>query len=288
HSYNFYTQELDTQLQERMTVDQAMRRGLENHEFLLHFQPRVDLATGRIHSLEALVRWQHPEWGLVSPGRFIPLAEETGFILALGPEILRQACLQIRAWDASGVQAPPVAVNLSGREFQQEGIVERILETLQETGVDPTRIEFEITESAAMHSVDRTIRTLTRLHEQGFQISIDDFGTAYSSLNYLKRLPVQTIKIDQSFVMDLGDDPNAHPEDAAIIRAIIGLGDTLGLEVIAEGVETRAQHLFLLEHGCRVGQGFLFSRPLPAEEIRERLMAQTREDPAPPPGRATP
>ncbi|MFP4161717.1 MAG: EAL domain-containing protein [Ectothiorhodospira sp.] len=288
HSYNFYTQELDTQLQERMTVDQAMRRGLENHEFLLHFQPRVDLATGRIHSLEALVRWQHPEWGLVSPGRFIPLAEETGFILALGPEILRQACLQIRAWDASGVQAPPVAVNLSGREFQQEGIVERILETLQETGVDPTRIEFEITESAAMHSVDRTIRTLTRLHERGFQISIDDFGTAYSSLNYLKRLPVQAIKIDQSFVMDLGDTPEAHPEDAAIIRAIIGLGDTLGLEVIAEGVETPAQHRYLLDHGCHVGQGFLFSQPLPADEIRERLMAQTRQAPALPTGPPTP
>ncbi|WP_200181444.1 sensor domain-containing protein [Ectothiorhodospira mobilis] len=276
HNYNFYTRELDTQLHERMTVDQAMRRGLENQEFLLHFQPRVDLASGRIHSLEALVRWQHPEWGLVSPGRFIPLAEETGFILALGPEILRQACLQIRAWEAAGLEAPPVAVNLSGREFQQKGLVERTLETLEETGVEPGHIEFEITESAAMRSVERTIRILSRMHEQGFHISIDDFGTAYSSLNYLKRLPVQAIKIDQSFVMDLGDDPDAHPEDAAIVRAIIGLGETLGLEVIAEGVETAAQQRFLLAHGCRIGQGFLFNRPQPAGIIARHLPARTR------------
>ncbi|MGM0677677.1 MAG: sensor domain-containing protein [Pseudomonadota bacterium] len=278
-SYNFYTRELDQQLQDRMQLEQAMRLGLENQEFYLCYQPRVELSTGRIMSLEALVRWNHPQWGPVSPGRFIPLAEETGFILALGPEVLRLACLQIRQWDEQGMPVVPVAVNLSAREFHQPDILERTLSTLQQTGIEPGRIEFEITESAAMSSVERTIETLAQMNARGFHFSIDDFGTAYSSLNYLKRLPVQAIKIDQSFVLDLQDNPEQHPEDAAIIRAIIGLGHTLGLEVIAEGVETLAQREFLLEHGCRIGQGFLFSAAVPGERIQAMMLKQVEHPP---------
>ncbi|MCG5525089.1 EAL domain-containing protein [Ectothiorhodospira haloalkaliphila] len=278
-SYNFYTRELDEQLQDRMQLEQAMRQGLENQEFFLCYQPRVELSTGRIISLEALVRWNHPQWGLVSPGRFIPLAEETGFILALGPEVLRLACLQIRQWDEQGMPAVPVAINLSAREFHQPDILERTLTILEKTGVEPARIEFEITESAAMSSVERTIETLALMNARGFHFSIDDFGTAYSSLNYLKRLPVQAVKIDQSFVLDLEDNPELHPEDSAIIRAIIGLGHTLGLEVIAEGVETPAQRDFLIRHDCQVGQGFLFSPAVPGEQIRSMMLKQVAQRP---------
>ncbi|MCG5508767.1 sensor domain-containing protein [Ectothiorhodospira lacustris] len=269
--YHFYTRELDTALQERMELDQAMRQALEQGEFHLVYQPRVDLVSGRVLSLEALVRWRHPQWGMISPGRFIPLAEQTGFIQALGPEILRQACEQIRAWKARGIPIVPVAVNLSAHEFRQPDIFERIMGALAAAGLETSDLELEITESAAMSSIDQTIRTLTQLNDQGVRVSIDDFGTAYSSLNYLKRLPVHAIKIDQSFVSDMRDDPAAHPEDAAIIRAIIGLGRTLGMAVIAEGVENHVQRDFLIEHGCCQGQGYLFSRPVPAEEMEPLL-----------------
>ncbi|MGM0677092.1 sensor domain-containing protein [Ectothiorhodospira marina] len=270
--YHFYTSEMDAALQERMELDQAMRQALERNEFHLVYQPRVDLVSGCVLSLEALVRWRHPQWGMISPGRFIPLAEETGFILALGPRILRQACEQIRAWKARGIPTVPVAVNLSAREFQQPDIIERILAALNNTGLDACDLEIEITESAAMSSVEQTIRILTDLNGHGVRVSIDDFGTAYSSLNYLKRLPVHAIKIDQSFVSDMKVDPANHPEDAAIIRAIIGLGETLGMKVIAEGIENTVQRDFLLDHGCLQGQGYLFSRPVPAEAVEQLLV----------------
>ncbi|AHK78619.1 diguanylate cyclase [Ectothiorhodospira haloalkaliphila] len=269
--YHFYTPEMDAALQERMELDQSMRQALERGEFHLVYQPRVDLASGRVLSLEALVRWHHPQWGMISPGRFIPLAEETGFILSLGPEVLRQACEQIRAWKARGVPTVTVAVNLSARELREPDVVDRILGVLADTGLEASDLEIEITESAAMSSIEQTIRTLTELNTQGVRISIDDFGTAYSSLNYLKRLPVHAIKIDQSFVSEMKDDPANHPEDAAIIRAIIGLGETLGLKVIAEGIENTLQRDFLLDHGCVQGQGYLYSRPVPAEDV-ERLL----------------
>ncbi|SEQ42992.1 PAS domain S-box-containing protein/diguanylate cyclase (GGDEF) domain-containing protein [Ectothiorhodospira magna] len=273
-SYHFYTRDLDEQIHERMQLEQAMRRGLIQGQFLLHYQPRVDLKTGRMLSMEALVRWQHPDWGMVMPGRFIPLAEDTGFIVELGAQVLRLACLQIQAWQAAGHLVPPVAVNLSAQEFRQADLVERIMAILKDTGVESRMIEFEITESAAMSSIEQTSQTLTTLHQLGFGISIDDFGTAYSSLNYLKRLPVQTLKIDQSFVRDLADDPAGHPQDAAIVRAIIGLANNLGLGVIAEGVETPIQQAFLLEHGCHIGQGYLFSRPVDAQAMTTWLSLQ--------------
>ncbi|MCG5526312.1 bifunctional diguanylate cyclase/phosphodiesterase, partial [Ectothiorhodospira haloalkaliphila] len=270
--YHFYTPEMDAALKERMELDQAMRQALEKNEFHLMYQPRVDLVTGRALSLEALVRWRHPQWGMISPGRFVPLAEETGFILSLGPEILRQACEQIRDWKVRGIPTVPVAVNLSAREFREPGVVERILTVLAETGLDASDLEIEITESAAMSSIEQTICTLSKLRGHGIRISIDDFGTAHSSLNYLKRLPVHAIKIDRSFVSDMEEDPANHPEDAAIIRAIIGLGETLGLKVIAEGIENTVQRDFLLDHGCVQGQGYLFSPPVSAEKAEQRLL----------------
>ncbi|MCG5513893.1 GGDEF and EAL domain-containing protein [Ectothiorhodospira shaposhnikovii] len=272
-SYHFYTRDLDEQLHERMQLEQAMRRGLERGQFLLHYQPRMDMRDNRMLSMEALIRWQHPDWGMVMPGRFIPLAEETGLIIELGSEVLRQACLQLKSWQSSGRPLLPLAINLSPREFHQTDLLERIMGIMEEYEVDTRLIEFEITESAAMSSVEQTIDILSQLTRMGFRISIDDFGTAYSSLNYLKRLPVQSLKIDQSFVKDLANDPAAHPEDAAIIRAIIGLAGNLGLEVIAEGVETTAQRDFLLKHGCPVGQGYLFSRPVAAAEIETQFTA---------------
>ncbi|MCG5516787.1 EAL domain-containing protein [Ectothiorhodospira sp. 9100] len=276
--YHFYTPEMDAALQERMELDQSMRQALERDEFHLVYQPRVDLASGRMLSLEALVRWRHPQWGMISPGRFIPLAEETGFILSLGPEVLRQACEQIRAWKARNVPTVTVAVNLSARELREPDVVERILGMLADTGLEANDLEIEITESAAMSSIEQTIRTLTELNDHGIRVSIDDFGTAYSSLNYLKRLPVHAIKIDQSFVSEMEEDPANHPEDAAIIRAIIGLGETLGMKVIAEGIENTVQRDFLLDHGCVQGQGYLYSRPLPAEEMEKFLVLSATFD----------
>ncbi|MCG5531325.1 EAL domain-containing protein [Halorhodospira halochloris] len=269
--YNFYTPEMDAALQERMKLDQAMRLALQRGEFDLLYQPRVDLTSGDLLSLEALVRWNHPEWGIVSPGRFIPRAEETGFILSLGPEILRLACDRIRAWKDRGIPTVPVAINLSAREFRDVDLTERILDALHKQGLETGDLEVEVTESAAMHRVEQTAQALNKLNDQGVRISIDDFGTAYSSLNYLKRLPVHAIKIDRSFLADIEQDPANHPEDTAIIRAIIGLGETLGMQVIAEGIENHIQQEFLVDSGCIQGQGFLFSRPLPAEDVEPML-----------------
>lgn len=277
--YHFYEPEMDEALQERMEMDQAMRIGLERGEFYLVYQPRVDLVTGDVLSMEALVRWRHPEWGVVSPRRFIPRAEETGFILLLGPEILRQACSRIRAWKERSVPTVPVAVNLSARELRDPEVIDRILGIMADKGLEAGELEIEITESAAMGRVDQTARMLGRLNEHGVRISIDDFGTAYSSLNYLKRLPVHAIKIDQSFISDMEGDAANHPEDAAIIRAIIGLGDNLGMQVIAEGIENQVQRDFLLDSGCLQGQGYLFSYPMLAEDV-ESLVVAPRGAPA--------
>ena len=271
--YHFYEPEMDEALQERMELDQAMRIGLERGEFYLVYQPRVDLVTGDVLSMEALVRWRHPEWGVVSPGRFIPRAEETGFILSLGREILRQACSRIRSWKDRGVPTVPVAVNLSARELRDPDVIDRILGIMADTGLEAGELEIEITESAAMGGVAQTARMLDQLNDHGVCISIDDFGTAYSSLNYLKRLPVHAIKIDRSFIAEMEEDAANHPEDAAIVRAIIGLGENLGMQVIAEGIENQVQKVFLLDSGCLQGQGYLFSYPMLAEDVEPLVVA---------------
>jgi len=275
--YQFFTPELNEQMLEQVQLVSAMRQGLARGEFFLHYQPRVDLLrftqdsvlSGQVVSLEALLRWRHPDLGLIPPSRFIPLAEQSDLILELGQEVLRQACQQLRRWLDEELVAVPVAINLSAKELGQPDIVQKIRRRLQEAGLPPHYLEIEITESAAMSEVEQTAGALDALQALGVNIAIDDFGTAYSSLNYLKRLPVQALKIDRSFVAELNESATA--QDTAVIRAIIGLGQSYDLTVVAEGVETEFQRASLQRMGCRYGQGYLFARPVPAAEIRAWL-----------------
>ncbi len=277
HTYRFYTATLNQQLLEQFQLEQALRLAFERDELVLHYQPRVDMATGAVLSLEALVRWNHPEWGLVPPGRFIPMAEATGLVAQVGPIVLRLACQQIRCWRQDGVPLVPVAVNLSANELYQEYLITHIQQVIAEYAVSSADLEFEVTESAAMHSIEQAVQILSRLRELGFALSLDDFGTGYASLSYLNRLPMQALKIDRSFLADITAAdiaPGAVPtQSVTIVKAIIGLGANLGLHIIAEGVETQAQRQFLINHRCFVAQGYLFSHPLPAAEVTPLLTA---------------
>ena len=255
--YLYFTESLNVQIREKAMLESGLRRAIERDELCLHYQPKIDLATGLIIGAEALVRWQHPTLGLVGPSKFIPIAEDSGLILPLGRWVLNAACLQLSTWQAQGI-AIPVAVNLSARQFQQRNLADLILMTMADYGVDPSFLELELTESAIMHDPEGAISTLERIKSSGTTISIDDFGTGYSSLSYLKRLPLDILKIDQTFVRDITTDYN----DAAIVRAIIGLTRSLGVKVIAEGVEEDTQLSFLNAYGCNYGQGFLFGKPV--------------------------
>lgn len=272
--HRFFTSALNAGFQEQFQLEQALRRGIDRGELLLHYQPRVDIVTGRIQGLEALVRWNHPDLGLIAPGRFIPIAESSGLILLVGPVVVRLACAQIAAWRAAGVPPVPMALNLSAAELYQEGLARRISELAMEIGVDPGLLELEVTESTAMRSIDQAVAVLSELRELGFALAIDDFGTGYASLSYLNRLPVQTLKIDRSFLAEIGSGHDGKAQAETIVKAIIGLGANLGLRVIAEGVETEAQRTFLVDHECREAQGFLFCRPEPAEQIEALLRSQ--------------
>jgi len=258
NNYQFYTQKLTDSAVERVALETALRRALERGELLLHYQPQIDLNSGLLVGAEALVRWQHPEMGLVLPGRFIHLADESGLTQPIGEWVLFSACEQMRLWREQGFDLPRIAINLSGQQLQKKGIVEQVQRVLRETGMDPSRLELEITESFIMRQADEAIDMLKRLKKTGVQLAIDDFGTGYSSLSYLKRLPVHKLKIDQSFVQGIPQDSN----DAAITRAIIALGRSMQLTVIAEGVETEQQRDFLRAEGCDEGQGYLYSRPV--------------------------
>ncbi|HEX7641649.1 MAG TPA: EAL domain-containing protein [Burkholderiaceae bacterium] len=267
----FFTAMMNQRALERLRIESDLRNALERQEFLLHYQPQVDLNTGRVLGVEALLRWQHRELGLVPPGRFIALAEETGLIVPLGAWVLQTACRQVKQWQDEGLGPLRVAVNLSARQFGQKDLVESVAETLLETGLDPACLEIELTESLVMTDVERAIGVLRNLKSLGVKLSIDDFGTGYSSLSYLKRFPIDVLKIDQSFVRDIALDP----EDAAIAAAIISLAHSLRLHVIAEGVETEAQLTFLRRHGCDQMQGYYFSRPLAAADMQRMLAAGT-------------
>ncbi|HEX8955460.1 MAG TPA: EAL domain-containing protein, partial [Burkholderiaceae bacterium] len=263
----FFTAMMNQRALERLRIESDLRNALERQEFLLHYQPQVDLNTGRVLGVEALLRWQHRELGLVPPGRFIALAEETGLIVPIGAWVLHTACRQVKQWQGEGLGPLRVAVNLSARQFGQKDLVESVAETLLETGLDPACLEIELTESLVMTDVERAIGVLRNLKSLGVKLSIDDFGTGYSSLSYLKRFPIDVLKIDQSFVRDIALDP----EDAAIAAAIISLAHSLKLHVIAEGVETEAQLTFLRRHGCDQMQGYHFSRPLAAADLQRML-----------------
>lgn len=271
NNYQLYTPAMNAKIIERLTMENDLRRGVKREEFLLFYQPQVNTKTGQIIGMEALLRWKHQERGLVYPAEFISLAEDTGMIIPLGEWVLRNACAQNKAWQDAGIRRVRVTVNLSACQFQQHNLVETVARVMSQTGLEPRWLELEITESALMQDMDLAIKTLQDLKEMGVRISIDDFGTGYSSLNYLKRLPVHALKIDRSFVRDI----TANPEDAAIVSTVIVLARNLNLKVIAEGVETEEQLAFLQQHQCCEMQGYLFSKPLPAEEFAKLLRQGT-------------
>jgi predicted signal transduction protein with EAL and GGDEF domain len=271
-NYKLYAPTMNTRIAERVALESSLRHGLEREEFAVHYQPQVSISSGRVVGTEALVRWQHPERGLILPAEFIPVAEDTGLIVPLGAWVLRTACVQNKAWQDAGLPPMRVAVNLSARQFQSRDLPNTIAQVLEETGLDPRCLQLEITEGVAMQDVDFTIAVLRELREMGVGIAIDDFGTGYSSLSYLKVLPVNAVKIDRSFVRDLTVDPN----DAAIASSIIAMAHNLKLEVIAEGVETEEQLAFLKGRDCDEMQGFLFSKAVPAEAVAKMLTTKRR------------
>lgn len=265
NNFQFYTPELNRRAAERFELENALRRALEREEFLLHYQPRVDLASGNIVGLEALIRWQKPGEALIFPERFIPVAEETGLILAIGEWVLRTACAQAVAWQKRGLRPVVISINISPRQFQRECLITTIAAVLAETGLSPQWLEIELTESLIMQDAERFVSMLNALKALGVGIAVDDFGTGYSSLSYLKRFPVDQLKIDQSFVRDLTNDA----DDATLVGAIISLGHALGLRVVAEGVETKEQLDFLRESRCDEVQGFYLAHPTRAGDYEK-------------------
>ncbi|MEE2941229.1 MAG: EAL domain-containing protein [Planctomycetota bacterium] len=258
---------------ERLTLEQSLRDALRNEELVVYYQPRVDIETQRIVGMEALVRWIHPQFGLVSPGQFIPLAEETGLIVPIGDWILRESCRQNARWRAMGLPRIRVSVNLSPVQFRKPDLHQDVFRALDDAGLDADGLELEVTESLLMNDPSETAAILGRLRSRGIHISIDDFGTGYSSLSYLKRFPINALKIDRSFVTDV----TSNPDDAAIATAIILMGHSLKLSVVAEGVETENQLAFLKVLQCNEVQGYLFSPPVPADRAQALLEAQTPE-----------
>jgi diguanylate cyclase (GGDEF)-like protein/PAS domain S-box-containing protein len=262
----FYSQDMNKGMQERMRIESGLRQALGNGQLLLHYQPKFEISTGKIIGAEALVRWKHPERGLVPPAEFIPLAEATGLVVQVGEWVLEAACAQAQAWKEKGLPPVRLAVNVSAREFTS-ALPGRVMETLHRYGLEPSWLELEITESTLMHNIERVIGIMDRLTAAGVTLSLDDFGTGYSSLSYLKRFPIDTLKIDRSFTTGIPVDTN----DCAIASTIISIAQQLKHKVIAEGVETPEQLAFLKDSGCDEVQGYLFSRPLPAEEFEEAL-----------------
>jgi EAL domain-containing protein (putative c-di-GMP-specific phosphodiesterase class I) len=270
NTFKFYRRAMNESSLKRLNLENSLYKAVEHNEFELYYQPRIDSQTGAMPSAEALIRWRHPELGMVSPGEFIVIAEENGLIVPITEWVIKEACRQNKSWQQAGLQPLKVSVNISNQLFKQRNLVSLLESALGESGLEACFLEVEITESLMMHNVDNTIETLNKVRELGVAISIDDFGTGYSSFSYLTRLPVSTIKIDRAFVMNV-----PHSEsDSAIVKAIIATSHSLGLTVVAEGVETAAQCEFLAANGCNEFQGFLFSRPVPAREF-ELLMRQT-------------
>jgi EAL domain-containing protein (putative c-di-GMP-specific phosphodiesterase class I) len=251
----------------RMQLEMALRGALERGEFTLHYQPRVRAATREVSGFEALLRWNHPEHGLLPPAEFIPILEETDLIVEVGAWVLDSVCRQVHAWQERGLAVRPVAVNLSARQFRGKDLDAVVARALKDSGISPALLELELTESLLMRDPEQTVRTLQSLESFGVRIAVDDFGTGYSSLAYLSRFPIDSLKIDRAFVRDSG----SNPEDRAIIHTIVQLAHDLGLTVIAEGVETESQMELLKAQGCDEIQGFLFSKPLTALEIERYL-----------------
>jgi diguanylate cyclase (GGDEF)-like protein/PAS domain S-box-containing protein len=267
NAFCFYTAELNARAASKLQLNTDLRRALERGEFLLHYQPKVQLAGGAMIGMEALLRWQHPQRGLVPPLEFIPALEDSGQIVAVGDWVIEEACRQLAAWSHAGLKVMPVAVNLSARQFRRRDLDRVIQELLVEHAVSPARLELEITESSLMDDPKDAIRQLQALREAGLRISVDDFGTGYSSLAYLTRLPVSSLKIDRAFV----NAAITEPDSAAIVRMVIDMAQRLRFDVVAEGIESEQHVAFLVQHGCEQGQGYHFGRPIPAEAMAPRL-----------------
>jgi diguanylate cyclase (GGDEF)-like protein len=267
NNYRFYLAEMHENAAQRLQTETQLRQALERNEFLLHYQPKLDLSTGTISGFEALLRWHHPQRGLVPPLEFIDILEDTGLILPVGAWVIGEVCRQLKAWQAQGMAVPPVAINLSARQLQQADLAGAVERIVVRAGVDPALLEFELTESMLMENPEAAVDTLTRIKALGMRLSVDDFGTGYSSLAYLKRFPLDALKIDRTFVRDLPDDP----DDAAITKAVIRLAHSLNLKVVAEGVENEAQIRELELYDCDEIQGYYVGRPLPAQGCADLL-----------------
>jgi diguanylate cyclase (GGDEF)-like protein len=265
-----FSQEMSRSVSKRIGMEAELADAVEKRRFVVHYQPAVNLRTRRIVGAEALVRLENPERGLVPPMEFIPLAEETGIIVAITEQVVREACRQLRAWQVEGLPAIVVAVNLSGRDFQNTALAAKVSGLVREAGIEPSLLEIEITESVAMHDFQKTLHILQGLREEGVRVAIDDFGTGYSSLAYLKRFPIQTLKVDRAFIKDMMD----NPQDRAIVNAIIGMAHAMDMEVLAEGVERPDQLEYLLDKGCDRAQGYHFGKPVPAGEFQAMLVRQ--------------
>jgi EAL domain-containing protein (putative c-di-GMP-specific phosphodiesterase class I) len=272
NDFRFFAKEVKMQSIERLMLETALRRALEHHQFALHYQPKVDLATGQITGVEALLRWTHPELGVLPPAQFIPLAEETGLIVPIGRWVMREACAQNMAWQRRGLRPISMAVNLSPRQFVDENLLQDIDEALAASGMSAVLLQLEVTESMVMRNVTRAVKVLDAIQGRGIRLAIDDFGTGYSSMSLMKQFPIDTIKVDRSFVRDLP----RNSEDQAIAQAIISMGKALGMTVIAEGVETTEQESFLRDHGCDEMQGFLFSKPVLPQQLADLLRSSPR------------
>lgn len=281
NNFQFFTADLNTRVERRMALELALRHALERGELSLHYQPQADLLSGRVIGLEALLRWRHPQWGMVSPLEFVPVAEETGLIAPIGEWVLREACATAARLHADGHPGLTVSVNLSARQFDDPRLPEAVARALTCTGLPAAALDLEVTESLLMQNIDDAVRMLDTLAAQGIKISLDDFGTGYSSLSHLKRLPIDALKVDRAFVRDVTSNPN----DAAIVRAVIALAHALGIEVVAEGVETEGQLAFLRHHGCHALQGYLFAKPMDAATLCRWLGTDPRLSMGAPDGR---
>ncbi|MBD2502935.1 putative bifunctional diguanylate cyclase/phosphodiesterase [Anabaena azotica] len=276
--YQFYSPDINTQLQQRLALENELHGALERKEIVVYYQPIINLQTGKMTAVEALVRWQHPIRGLISPTEFIPIAEANGLIEKIGEWVLRTACIQNRAWQLAGLPPMRMSVNLSARQFEQANLVELIHQIMQESGLQPSYLELEVTESFLMTDINHSTKILKQLRELGVWLALDDFGTGYSSLNYLKRFPVNMLKIDRSFVQDIA----SNPDSAAVTDAIIALAKSLQLKITAEGIEDQQQRHYLQQRGCHEGQGYYFGVPVPAEKITELLQQKQAMGYAPP------
>lgn len=267
NNYQFFKSEMNLRAVERQMIEANLRRALENDEFIVHYQPKVNLNTGKITGSEVLIRWIHPEWGMMSPSRFISVAEDSGLIVGIGRWVLSEACTQLKHWQDKGLESGTIAVNISAVEFRHKDFVNGIREILAKTGLDPACLQLEITETVLMRDAEASNDILQQIKEMGVQLAVDDFGTGYSSLSYLNQFPIDVLKIDQSFVQEIVD--NGY--EGIIVSAVIAMGNSLKLKVVAEGIEEEAQLTFLRGQHCEEGQGYIFSRPLGAEQFAELL-----------------